>query len=1069
MLFKLKYKIALLQIIVGCSILFLGIAFNYKYSYQLAQQKAQEYLLNDSKKIASQVNFILQEKVEKVKTLASAPIIEQLLSDSNFEFSNALPESRAKHIEKLNRQWMATADKNSPFIQPYLINPVANYFSQQFDLNPGEYGEIFLTNRYGALVASTGKLTTLAHGHKYWWAAAYNEDKGQVFIDDRGFDNSVQGYVLGIVVPIKKDGHVIGVLKSNIMVHGTLEKIMTSSNRDHLQHSLVRDTGTVILAHGTKPLSSKVNPLIEKAMTAENDGFLVFKENNIPTFAAFTSIAIGKNLAFGGKPGSIDHHYGNQGEGWNVITLISQSKALQVYERSQNFFYGINAIIIALLAFVAFYSGRLITKPLVQFSAAAQEIGAGNFDINLSVSSQDELCDVAQSLNKMSKNLAETMATKDQFRAEIDRRQLIETSLRESESSLKNAQRIAKIGSWEIDIKTRKTTWSAEVFRLFDLTPQQFGATYAAFVEQVHPDDRESVAAAFSSALKNHTPCEITHRILLRDGSLKYVHEKGEIVCNDRGEPERLLGTVQDISEQHLAKEMLQRYNHILATTSELMSFIDVNYIYTAINQTYLDVFEKKEAEIVGHHAKELLGDDIFEKIVKDKLDKCFAGEEIRYQEWFELPAKGRLFLDVKYLPYYNSSDEIVGAVVSSNDITGIKNAESQRLALEYQLHQKYKIEAIGVMAGGISHNFNNNLSIILGNVELAQLKLEQQSEVTSLLDNAKTAVLHSRNLVQQILNFSHNESDSNIPISLPLVINETISLLKSTIPSTINLTQDISKGCNNVTINGNASQVQEVLINLCNNAIYAMDEDGELSITLSMVELKQEDLPNKELATGSYAKLAVKDTGGGMSVEVQSRAFDLFFSTKEKNNGTGVGLSTVKEIVNRHAGFINIDSTVNVGTSFEIYFPTIERRRSKRSQSIEHLSELPTGSEKILFLDDNERVATVFSNMLKEFGYQVTTMTSSSETLKLVSATPDYFDLIVTDQTMPNLTGIDMVKQLLAIKPGLRTILFTGYSSKISSEEALAIGVKAFCMKPLDKSELIQMVRAVLDQKDLS
>ena len=1067
--FKLKYKIALLQILVGGAILLFSAIFNYKYVAQPAQQQSQEALQKFSKEIAHQVSYALQEKTEKITVLASAPIIEQALLESNLTFSDYSPAARSTQIDNLNRQWMMAADNDSPFVQPYLTNPIANYFAKQFNLSPGEYGETFLTNRYGALVASTGKLTTLAHSHKYWWKAAYNDDKGGIFLDDRGFDESVKKYVLGIVVPIKKNGHVIGILKSNILLQGTIDDIFDSVAYNNHKHFLVRDNGTIVVGSGINPLARQINPRIKAAFTNGAGGGLTLKEDGTSFFAAFSPVLITQlnpNLTLGGKSQSIDHYGGSQGGGWNVVSLISQANSLQQYEESERFFYLSNVIIVLLLGLVAFYTGRLIAKPLASFSATASKIGNGDFDINLPLSSHDELNNVAQSLNQMSKQLATTMATKNQYQSEIKQRKDIEVALRDSEAKLKEAQRIAKIGNWQIDVKTKKVFWSDEVFRLFDLTQQQFGANYDAFIEQVHPEDRKIVDDALSVTLAGEPVCKIAHRILLKDGSIKYVQQKAETIYDDLKTAVTIIGTAQDITEQHLAEEALLRYKHILTTTSDLMSFIDLSYTYITVNQAYLDAFEKTEEEIIGHSVQQLIGAEVFENVVKNNLDQCFSGDEVRYQDWFNLPTTGSTFLDVRHQPYYAPNGKIMGVVVSARDITEIKQAEAQRLKLEVQLRQKYKLEAIGVMAGGISHNFNNNLSIILGNIELAQLKLEPQSEIFPMLDNAKKAIIHSRDLVQQILNYSHAGDHRHVPTSLPLIINETVALLNSIIPSTINVEKNISKSCHRASINGNAAQIQEVLVNLCNNAVHAMDEHGTLDISLSLINLEENVIQGESKhSSGCYAKLEIKDNGSGMTEAVQARIFDLFFSTKADGVGTGVGLSTVQEIVSQHGAFINVESEVDMGTTFTICFPVIERRKHKREVKDNDSPRVLLGTEKIIFLDDNENVANVCSNVLGEYGYQVTCMTDSAETLKLITANPDYFDLLITDQTMPQLSGIDIIKKVLAINPDFRTVLVTGYSTKIDAEKALAIGAKAFCLKPLDAEELLQTVRNVLDK----
>ena len=396
-------------------------------------------------------------------------------------------------------------------------------------------------------------------------------------------------------------------------------------------------------------------------------------------------------------------------------------------------------------------------------------------------------------------------------------------------------------------------------------------------------------------------------------------------------------------------------------------------------------------------------------------------------------------------------------------EIVERKQAEEQNRELEAQLHQKYKMEAVGLIAGGMAHNFNNNLAIILGNVELAQLKMPANSDVINYLKNAKIAVLRSRDLIQQIMTFSRKEQKGIIPIQLALVVDETLKMLSPTIPSTVNLRQEISKHIRDIAIQADPSQIQEILLNLCTNAVHAMGEKGDLVVSLETAILQQQDIPAQyESQPGCYAKLSVEDNGSGMTEETQKKIFDPFFTTKEVGKGTGMGLSTVYGIVMQYKGIIKVKSIVGQGTTFELYFPVVE---SQQLEIPAIVPDLPRGNEKILFLDDDEMLTNVWSEMLTEYGYQVDTMTSSTETLKLFKANPDYFDLLITDQTMPDMTGQELIREILNIRPQLPTILCTGYSTKIDKGEAEEQGIKAFCEKPLDLAELLVTTRRVLDE----
>lgn len=400
---------------------------------------------------------------------------------------------------------------------------------------------------------------------------------------------------------------------------------------------------------------------------------------------------------------------------------------------------------------------------------------------------------------------------------------------------------------------------------------------------------------------------------------------------------------------------------------------------------------------------------------------------------------------------------------VAITDLTDLKEAERKRLELETQLRQKFKMEAVGLMAGGMAHNFNNNLAIILGNLEIARNKLSAGSNIINYLDSAKLAVLRSRDLVMQILSYSRKGAHDKMPVRLSQLVEETYRLLFSTIPSTVKLRRVISAESVNATLKADASRIQEILINLCNNAVHAMDEKGDLTIGLEIFAVQTEDIPAQyRCLPGRYAKLSVSDTGCGMSAETLERIFDPFFTTKGAHKGTGLGLSTVQGIVDQHGGFIKVASALGQGSSFTLFFPLVETPVVEISPPVQPL---PKGDERIMFVDDEEMLASLGEQQLSAAGYQVTAVTGSLEALRLFKAQPDAFDLVITDQTMPELCGKDFIRELLKIRPDLPTILLTGYSNKVTEDEAKQLGIKAFCLKPMDLSEMVKIVREVLDE----
>ncbi len=397
-------------------------------------------------------------------------------------------------------------------------------------------------------------------------------------------------------------------------------------------------------------------------------------------------------------------------------------------------------------------------------------------------------------------------------------------------------------------------------------------------------------------------------------------------------------------------------------------------------------------------------------------------------------------------------------------DIIARKGIEDQRTELELQLRQKYKMEAVGVMAGGIAHNFNNNLAIILGNLEMAIRKQDKPESLEKYLNNARTAVLRSRDLVGQILTYSHQDRKDLGMVDMCLVVKETMRLLKSTLPASV----AISYSCDltQLTVHADPGQIQEALINLCNNAVYAMKDNGELKIAIEVVDLQDHGIPaGDHHHTGPYACLAVKDNGCGIDHHIIDRIFDPFFTTKGVDRGTGMGLSTVKGIVEQHGGFIKVDSKAGKGTTFFLYFPCADEQYLAENALVceEVIAE---GSEYILLVDDDQTLLGLIEQMLTELGYRVTAFQSSEQAYDFMVEQHQHVDLLVTDQTMPGMTGSSLIRKIKSIYPTLPVILITGYSNKMKELEEKDLGINAFCMKPLGMVELSQVVRQVLDEQ---
>ncbi len=387
--------------------------------------------------------------------------------------------------------------------------------------------------------------------------------------------------------------------------------------------------------------------------------------------------------------------------------------------------------------------------------------------------------------------------------------------------------------------------------------------------------------------------------------------------------------------------------------------------------------------------------------------------------------------------------------------------AEKEKLLVEAQLRQAQKMEAMGTLSGGIAHDFNNMLGIIIGNTELALDDVPDWNPAHGFLEKIHLASLRAKDVIRQLLSFSRKTLGQRKVMDISPVIKESMKMLRATIPTSVEFREDVSGDLSWVL--ADPSQISQVMINLCTNAAHAMeDEGGVLQVNLEDVEIEgAEALPHPDLDLARYVKLVVKDTGQGIGTDVLDRIFDPYFTTKDVGKGSGLGLSVVHGIVKGHNGHIRVESTLGKGTAFEIFFPTQDEVPDQEEKAVEHF---PEGSETILFVDDEEAMVELNQQRLERFGYKVISETDASRALERFRTNPGQFDLVITDMTMPKMTGDKLAVEMLKIRPHMPIILCTGYSQKMSSHRAREIGIRKYLKKPIQMGPLTRAVREVLD-----
>ena len=440
--------------------------------------------------------------------------------------------------------------------------------------------------------------------------------------------------------------------------------------------------------------------------------------------------------------------------------------------------------------------------------------------------------------------------------------------------------------------------------------------------------------------------------------------------------------------------------------------------------------------------------------------------EDTGHVENFEFRARqkngSQIWVSNSTRAYFDAAGAVVRYEGVVTDISERKRAEQEREKLQAQLIQACKMESIGTLSGGIAHEFNNILGIVLGNAELAMEDIPDWSPVKGFLREIHKASLRGRQIVRQLLSFSRKSESRKRPVDLASVVKEAIGLLRAAIPSNVAFAQDMADG--GCTILGDPTMLHQVVINLCTNAAHAMEPTGgRLQIGVRAVASEtRESFFGQVLEPGAYVRLSVSDTGHGIPVEIMERVFDPYYSTKEVHKGAGMGLAVVLGIIKNHDGGIRIQSEPGQGTRVECYFPAVAASAGEERTAE---AALPGGSESILFVDDEASLAGMAKLLLERLGYRVLTSTDPVEALRIFRHRPGGFDLVITDMSMPQITGEQLVRAMIEIRPDLRTILCTGYSERMDARKAGQLGISAFIMKPFEKVQMAETIRNVLDR----
>ena len=518
-------------------------------------------------------------------------------------------------------------------------------------------------------------------------------------------------------------------------------------------------------------------------------------------------------------------------------------------------------------------------------------------------------------------------------------------------------------------------------------------------------------------------------------------------------------GTIEDITERKRTEEALreseERYRDLFEHANDLIYTHDLTGHFTSINRMGEQTTGYSRDEILQMNLHHLVAPTHLALARQMLANNCAGAASTTYE--LDIVTKGgqRVTLEV--------STRLISQAGQPLEVQGIARNITERQLLEAQLRQAQKMEAIGTLASGIAHDFNNILAAILGYSELTLDEVPPASRARQHLQQVLAAGVRAKELVQQILLFSRQTEQARQPVHLAPLVTEALALLRAALPATIELRQVLADDIG--VIVADPTQIHQVLLNLCTNAAQAMrDTGGMLTVGLDTCE-RVADLPAgaPRLTPGPYVRLTVRDTGHGMTPAILERIFEPFFTTKDVGEGTGLGLAVVHGIIANHGGAIWVDSAPGHGTTFAVYLPRSDRATAP---VISPEEAVPTGHECLLFVDDEDMLARLGQVALERLGYEVVVCTSGLEALDTFRVAPERFALVITDHTMPHMTGIDLTHALRRIRPALPIILCTGSNDLIMAEKARALGIEAFCMKPLLIRDLSRLIRQVLEQR---
>jgi len=622
-------------------------------------------------------------------------------------------------------------------------------------------------------------------------------------------------------------------------------------------------------------------------------------------------------------------------------------------------------------------------------------------------------------------------------------------------------------GVWDWNITTGEFYRNPRYAEIIGYMPAELPADRHIWMSFGHPDDIAGTNTAIAEHLEGRSPVyQSEYRLRHRDGQWIWVLDRGKVVARDpRGQPLRVVGTQTDITPRKLLEERLRHGEEMSLQLGRLAQIGAWEWDLGSSRLTWSpEMYRIHEVEL-GYEPTLAKSLEFYPEQAKGSLSEALqhavrAGEGFDFELPFTTARGNKLWVRVLGRADFKEgrATRIYGAF---QDITARRDAEEMRRQLESQLFQSQKMETLGTLAGGIAHDFNNLLTGILGYQDLALDSVPEGDPARNYLAVAREASLRARELVDQILTFSRQADSEKVPVNLAQVVEDARRFLRATVPATIRIEVDVVAGCGPVL--ADATQIHQVLLNFGFNATHAMRATGgTMRIALAPVVLDETSAASlNHLEPGRYVKLTFSDTGHGMDAETCKRIFDPFFTTKEVGQGTGLGLSVVHGIIQAHRGSISVQSAPGQGATFTIHLP---EARDESAESVETDTSMPRGHGELVLVVDDEDIVRSFAQMaLEKLGYRVASFDSPAHCLDALRRQPTEFAVLLTDQTMPVMNGIELAVEARAVAPQIPVVIMSGYFSRISPEKLAQIGHVSLLSKPFTNEELARTIHRAL------